>query len=55
LTEVAIRPIHARVVKDNAASLWVLEHNGFTISGEDRGFAEGRGADVDEWLLVRHN
>lgn len=53
LAEVSIRPIHARVAKDNAASLRVLERNGFTISGEDRGFAEGRGAEIEEWLLVR--
>jgi RimJ/RimL family protein N-acetyltransferase len=55
LAEVPIRPIHARVVKDNVASLRVLERNGFTISGDDRGFAEGRGAEVEEWLLVRHS
>lgn len=54
LAEVPIRPIHARIVKDNVASQCVLERNGFTVYGEDRGFAEGRGAEVEEWLLVRH-
>lgn len=54
LAEVPTRPLHARVVKDNIASRRVLERNGFTVSGEDRGFAEGRGAEVEEWLLVRH-
>jgi RimJ/RimL family protein N-acetyltransferase len=54
LTEVPTQPLHARVVKDNVAPRRVLEKNGFTISGEDRGFAEGRGAEVEEWLLVRH-
>lgn len=54
LDVVPIRPLHARVVKDNLASRRVLEHNSFTVYGEDRGFAEGRGADVEEWLLVRH-
>lgn len=33
--------------------LRVLEHNGSTISGDDRGVADGRGAEVEEWLLVR--
>lgn len=54
LAVVPTRPLHARVVKDNLASRRVLEHNGFTIVGEDRGFAAGRGAEVEEWLLVRH-
>jgi RimJ/RimL family protein N-acetyltransferase len=53
LEEVSIRPLHARIVKDNIASQRVLERNGFTICGEDRGFAEGRAAEVEEWLLVR--
>lgn len=55
LAEVAIRPIHARVAKDNVASLRVLERNGFTVYGDDRGFAEGRGVEVEEWLLVRRS
>jgi RimJ/RimL family protein N-acetyltransferase len=54
LDVVPTRPLHGRVVKDNIASRRVLEHNGFTVYGEDRGFAEGRGAEVEEWLLVRH-
>jgi RimJ/RimL family protein N-acetyltransferase len=48
-------PLAARVVKDNIASRRVLERNGFTVSGEDRGYAEGRGAEVEEWLLKRHD
>lgn len=54
LAELPTRPIYARIAKDNSASQRVLERNGFTVYGEDRGFAAGRGAEVEEWLLVRH-
>ncbi len=46
------RPLHARAAKDNTASLRVLQHCGFQICGEDSGFANGRQAVVEEWLLV---
>ena len=46
------RPLHARVAKDNAASLRVLQRCGFQICGEDSGFANARQAVVEEWLLV---
>ena len=46
------RPLYARAVKDNHASLRVLEKCGFTIAGEDRGYANGRGAEVEEWILI---
>lgn len=45
------RPIAARVVKDNIASLRVLQKCGFVVVGEDKGFAHGRNAEVAEWLL----
>jgi RimJ/RimL family protein N-acetyltransferase len=45
------RPIHARVAKDNVGSLRVLEKCGFRIVGEDRGFANARGREVEEFLL----
>jgi RimJ/RimL family protein N-acetyltransferase len=48
---VTIRPLHARVVKDNKASIRVLEKCGFVISGEDTGFANARGAEVEEYIL----
>ncbi|MGW0432387.1 GNAT family N-acetyltransferase [Micromonospora sp. NPDC003197] len=51
LTEVTTRPLHARVAKDNVGSRKVLERCGFTIVGEDSGFAYGRGQDVEEFLL----
>ncbi|MEU8016711.1 GNAT family N-acetyltransferase [Micromonospora parva] len=45
------RPVHSRAAKDNAASLAVLRKCGFVVVGEDSGYANGRGEDVEEWLL----
>src|SRR5579863_131613 len=49
LAQVPARPMHARVAKDNHGSLRVLEHCGFTIVGEGRGFANARGQEIEEW------
>jgi RimJ/RimL family protein N-acetyltransferase len=48
------RPIYARAAQDNAGSLRVLTKCGFVISGEDKGYANARGADVEEYLLALH-
>ena len=45
------RPLYARVVQDNAASRRILEKCGFIVYGSDRGYANGRGTEVDELLL----
>lgn len=45
------RPLHARAAKDNLASLRVLRKCGFEICGEDRGFANARGEEVEEFVL----
>ena len=45
------RPVYARAVKDNAASIRVLEKCGFVACGEDRGFANARGEEVDEVIF----
>jgi RimJ/RimL family protein N-acetyltransferase len=47
------RPIYARAAKDNRASLRVLEKCGFAVVGEDRGFANARGAEIEEFVLRR--
>jgi RimJ/RimL family protein N-acetyltransferase len=47
------RPIYARAAKDNPASLRVLEKCGFAVVGEDRGFANARGAEIEEFVLRR--
>ena len=51
LREVPHRPLHARAAKDNAASLAVLRKCGFVVVGEDSGYAAGRGAEVEEYVL----
>jgi RimJ/RimL family protein N-acetyltransferase len=45
------RPIFARVAKDNPGSRRVLEKCGFTITGEDKGFANARNVEVEELIL----
>lgn len=45
------RPLYARAAKDNSASIRVLEKCGFTITGEDKGFSNARGEEVEEFIL----
>lgn len=45
------RPMYARVAKDNLGSRRVLEKCGFKIIGEDKGFANARGQEIEEYLL----
>src|SRR5256885_15056066 len=51
LTEVTKRPIYGRAAKDNVASIRVMEKCGFRISGEDKGFANARGKEIEEVIL----
>ena len=44
------RPIHGRVAFDNYGSQKVLEHCGFVRIGEDKGFANGRGEEIEEYV-----
>ena len=46
------RPLYARAVKDNMGSIRVLQKCGFVISGEDKGFANARGTEVEEYILT---
>ena len=46
-----IRPIYARVAKDNLGSRRVLEKCSFRIIGESKGFANARGQEIEEFLL----
>jgi RimJ/RimL family protein N-acetyltransferase len=50
--QVQERPLYAGVAKDNIASRRVLQKCGFTICGEDKGYAGARGMDVEEYVLV---
>ena len=45
------RPMHARVAKDNRGSIRVLEKCGFETVGEERGFANARGEEIDELVM----
>jgi RimJ/RimL family protein N-acetyltransferase len=51
LEEVKIRPLYARVARDNVASLRVLGKCGFIVIGEDAGYSYARGRDVEEFVL----
>ena len=51
LTEVTQRPLHARAVKDNAASIRVLERSGFVKYDEGTYFSRARNAEVEEFLF----
>ncbi|MGN6196622.1 MAG: GNAT family N-acetyltransferase [Ginsengibacter sp.] len=44
------RPIFARVAFDNFGSQKVLEKNGFLKIGADRGFANARQAEIEEFI-----
>ncbi|MCX5085314.1 GNAT family N-acetyltransferase [Streptomyces sp. NPDC056121] len=50
LEEVAVRPIHARVIEDNTGSVRVLERNGFVRIGSEDAFADARRATVTELI-----
>jgi RimJ/RimL family protein N-acetyltransferase len=51
LAETAERPVFARAASDNVGSLRVLEKAGFRRVGVDRGFAAGRGEEIEETIL----
>ena len=45
------RPLYARAAKDNFGSIRVLEKCGFVLSGEETGFANARGKEIEEVVL----
>lgn len=49
----AARPIFARVAFDNFGSQKVLEKCGFEKTGTDRGFANARQAEIEEFIYKR--
>lgn len=46
------RPIFGRVAFDNIGSQKVLEHCGFVRTGTDKGFANARQAEIEEFIYV---
>lgn len=51
LDELITRPIYARSAKDNLASMRVLEKCGFMLAGNDKGFANARGEEIEEVVM----
>jgi RimJ/RimL family protein N-acetyltransferase len=45
------RPLRARVASDNVASRRVLEKCGFRVTATERGFAEARSREIEEFVL----
>ena len=52
LAETAERPLYARAASDNVGSLRVLEKAGFRRFGVNRGFAPGRGEEIEETICA---
>jgi RimJ/RimL family protein N-acetyltransferase len=52
LAEVPERPLYARAAADNAGSRRVLEKCGFRVTEHARGYANARGAEIDEVVLI---
>lgn len=51
LTQQKTRPLYGRAAKDNIASIRVLKKCGFTIESEDKGFANARGQEIEEYIF----
>jgi RimJ/RimL family protein N-acetyltransferase len=45
------RPLRARIAYDNVASRRVLEKCGFRVIAHERGFAEARSTEIEEFVL----
>ncbi|MFC9510194.1 GNAT family N-acetyltransferase [Streptomyces sp. NPDC057002] len=52
ITEVDERPLYARAASDNVGSLRVLEKCGFRAVASATGYAQARGAEIDETVLL---
>ena len=48
---VKVRPIYARVAKDNLGSIRVLLKCGFVLAGDGKGFANARGEEIEEQVM----
>ena len=52
VAQVPERPLYARAAADNAGSLRVLEKCGFRVTARACGYANARGAEIDEFVLT---
>jgi len=52
VAQVPERPLYARAAADNAGSLRVLEKCGFRVTARASGYANARGAEIDEFVLT---
>jgi RimJ/RimL family protein N-acetyltransferase len=55
LGDIPNRPLHARAAADNGGSIRVLQKCGFMAIGNERGFANARGEEIDEVILTLSN
>ncbi len=46
------RPLYGRAAMDNGSSVRVMEKNGFRLLRQERGYANARGAQIDEVVMV---
>ena len=46
------RPLHGRAAKDNPASIRVMERCGFRLLRQEQGYANARGCEIDEVVMV---
>ena len=52
IEEEEARPLTGRVAADNTGSIRVLEKCGFEVVERERGFANARGEEIEELVLV---
>lgn len=52
VTQVPERPLYARAAADNEGSLRVLQKCGFRVTARACGYANARGAEIEEFVLV---
>lgn len=52
LAQVPERPLYARAAADNEGSLRVLQKCGFRVTAQASGYANARGAEIEEFVLT---
>lgn len=51
LQQLPERPLYARVACDNHGSIRVLEKTGFVREGKEKGYANARKREIEEWIF----